>query len=116
MDQVIHRVNHNQKKGRDSRIRVSGRSVVSFIVGLVIISYLIFHSVEGKRGVYVLHDLEDVLEKEQIVLASLQAEKQELEAMRFYLNNPEDYPDYVDEHIRQKLGYIQDGDRIIIAP
>ncbi len=95
---------------------ISGRSVVTFLIGLVIVSYLIFHSVEGKRGVYVLHDLEKVLEKEKIVLASLQAEKQELQVMRFYLNNPEDYPDYIDEHIRQKLGYIQEGDRVIITP
>lgn len=116
MEQVIHRVSHTHKYPSNDRVHISGRSVVTFLIGLVIVSYLIFHSVEGKRGVYVLHDLEKVLEKEQFVLASLQAEKKNLQAMRFYLSNPEDYPDYIDERIRQKLGYIQEGDRVIITP
>ncbi len=116
MDKVIHRVNNRQGHREYPKIKITGRSVASLLFGLAILSYLVFHSIEGKRGVYVLHDLEQALIQEKEILAALKAEKEILEKERFYLAYADNYPDYVDEVIRTKLGYVDKDDKIIIMP
>ena len=77
--------------------------------------YFLFHTVEGKRGVFVLQNLNKEINKSEQQLAKLQEKREKLEFVAVSLRSESIDPDVLDEKIRQNLGYIRHGETVIIT-
>ncbi len=88
-------------------------SVVFFVISLVLISYFVFHAIEGKHGLKARSELKwrvDTLERK---LAELRTVRQELERDVAFVRTDID-PDLLDEQARRLLNLVTPDDIIIM--
>ncbi len=79
-----------------------------------LIAYLMFHSIEGQRGLFVLDHFNQKLETAETQLSTIQQERAALEIEAKGLRSASLDPDLVDLKIREQLGYIQENEYIIL--
>lgn len=91
------------------------RTVLWAAFGLFLMGYFLFHTVEGKRGVFVLQNLNQDIQKSEQQLAKLEEKRKSLEFVAVSLRSDQIDPDILDEKIRQNLGYVRLGESIIIT-
>ena len=86
------------------------------LFGAAAIAYFGYHAVQGDRGLIAWWSLRYELEKAEIDLAQVSAEKQELEH-RVSLLRPESLDrDMLEERARIMLGFVHPDDRIVPMP
>lgn len=90
------------------------KSLAWTLIALVIISYFVFHAVEGKHGLFSLAASKASLEQAQKELTLLQQDKEVLELQIAKLYQLDKFPDLKDELIRKNLGYIKQDEYIIL--
>lgn len=87
---------------------------LTFILTALILSYFIYHTINGERGIIKLLQIEDELNKKQKTLDNLKIEKQILENhVKLLQENSYDI-DYVDELARDYFGLVANGEKIIV--
>lgn len=82
---------------------------------MFLMGYFLFHTVEGKRGVFVLQNLNKDIQKNEQQLVKLEEKRKNLEFVAVSLRSDQIDPDILDEKIRQNLGYVRLGESIIIT-
>lgn len=81
---------------------------------IFLIAYLMFHSIEGQRGLSVLGDFNKKLETAESQLLNKQQQRLALEIEAKGLRSASLDPDLVDLKIREQLGYVQENEYIIL--
>lgn len=97
---------------------MTGRALNAFVscAGALIVSYFIYHTVQGERGWLTMQRLEKEVAVAQENLSQLQKDRQSLEH-RVKLMRPGSLdPDLLDEKSREMLDYSKSGDIVILTP
>lgn len=82
----------------------------------LLIVYLSFHAVRGDRGLMAWGELADVKTERQQMLTNLQHANQQLYRNIQLLSGPVPDPDFLDERVRDVLGFTQSGDVVVLLP
>jgi cell division protein FtsB len=92
------------------------RQAMAPLFGAAAIAYFGYHAVQGDRGLIAWWNLRYEIEKTDIALAEVGAERQVLEH-RVSLLRPESLdPDMLEERARVMLGFVHPDDRIVPLP
>jgi len=94
-------------------MKLSKKSLRPFF-GFLLFAYFVLHLVQGERGYINLQKLE---QKKRVVKAEyerLHVKRQTLEHRVVLLRGPELDRDLLDEQVRDKLGYADAGDAILV--
>ncbi|MDD3028972.1 MAG: septum formation initiator family protein [Alphaproteobacteria bacterium] len=85
-------------------------------VGICIVGYFLYHTVEGERGWVAQLHLQNETRAAQKTLTQLQKERETVER-RVKLMRPDSLDgDLLDEEARKSLNYSKDGDIVILLP
>lgn len=76
--------------------------------------YLVFHALNGNHGLYAYLKEQHKLEMQQIKLAELTEEQEELEQRVMYLSDDSLDLDLLDERARDVLGYSNPKERVVV--
>lgn len=96
---------------RRNNIKLSKTSILNILM-LMTLSYFVFHSIYGNRGVLAYFRLQAELEKSHFTLAQLRAERLEVENRTKLLRPGSLDQDMLDEKVRSVLGLSQDNEKI----
>ncbi|MCP5369978.1 MAG: septum formation initiator family protein [Rickettsiaceae bacterium] len=99
-------------KPRNDKSIFKIKSVLNIVV-LLLICYFIFHSIYGDRGMISYFKLQAQLKNQHQKLASLRAERLEIENSTKLLRDDSMDKDMLDEKIRTVLGMSQPNEKII---
>lgn len=102
MNRFIHKSFHNRS------------SFFWFLVSVLIIGYFIFHSLEGSRGFFVLNAFQKEIVVQTATLDSLKGQRIVLEEKVNRLRSGSLDRDMLDQVVREKLGYVEPGEYIIM--
>jgi cell division protein FtsB len=95
--------------------RRTWQKVVS-IIGVGIVGYFLYHTVEGERGWVTQMHLQNETKTAEETLAKLRQERETLEH-RVHLIRPESLdPDLLDEQARKALNYSKPNEIVILTP
>lgn len=79
-------------------------------------SYLTYHALQGDRGYFAWGALSDQRAEKDKELLALQLANAELLARIDLLSGPTPDPDYLDERVRDVLGFSAAGETVILIP
>jgi cell division protein FtsB len=89
---------------------------VASALGACIVSYFLYHTIQGDRGWLAMLRLRQEVAMAQTDLSQLQKERQELEH-RVALMRPNSLdPDLLDEKSRELLDYSKPGEIVVLTP
>src|SRR5256885_5387171 len=81
------------------------RDVIGPVLGLCVVGYFVYHSIEGERGLTAYVRLTERLTDARAQLEEVQAERQALERRVKLLRTDDLDPDMLDERARTILNY-----------
>jgi cell division protein FtsB len=91
------------------------RQALPPIIGACVFGYFMYHAIQGDRGVLAWLRMSKQLEESQATLATLTAERENIER-RVTLLSPESLdPDLLDERARVMLNVAHPDDRLVIV-
>lgn len=93
--------------------RVMQRATAPFFA-LSLISYLIYHSIQGDRGILAWVQLQQHLERSLCQLKETVREREALEEIVQNLRPESINRDLLDQQVRLQLGYVHPNEKIII--
>ena len=79
-------------------------------------SYLTYHALQGERGYFAWGALSEKRADKDKELLALQSANAELLARIGLLSGPNPDPDYLDERVRDVLGFSAAGETVILFP
>ncbi len=89
---------------------------VASVIGACIVSYFLYHTIQGDRGWLAMLRLQSDVNKSQETLSRLQQEHKELDH-RVKLMRPGSMdPDLLDEKSREMLDYSKPNEIIVLTP
>lgn len=94
----------------------SDRSMLLWILWLLIIGYFTYHLLQGERGVISMLRLEGQISHSDQQLQNLRQEREALEKHVQLLHPNHVDPDMLDEQARRSLGYAGRGEVMILIP
>lgn len=96
-----------------NKTSVNYRVVTINTVLLLLITYFIFHSLSGDRGVFAYFRLKKTLKEQALALEILSEERIKLERIVKNLHPSSLNTDFLDELARQDLGLVGEGERVV---
>ena len=84
------------------------------IISICIVSYFIFHLINGNRGLAELWSLQDQVEQAKVIFIHTQSQKQKLEEKVKHLRRESLNIDLLDEQVRKNLDYLAPDEIVII--
>lgn len=100
--------------GLIDELRQRAKHVVGPFLGIVLVSYFVFHTVHGDRGVLALIQMRERLAEAEIRLDVLVTEEARWERKVKLLHPASIDPDMLDERVRLMLGYAEANDQIVL--
>ena len=97
-------------------IRDRSRQIILPVIGICVIGYFLYHSVQGERGVLSYLRLHLEVKKAQATLASLESERQEFDQRVANLNPKSLDPDMLDEMVRSNLNLLTRDEVVVLLP
>ena len=98
------------------RISKRTRQAILSILGVCLVGYFLYHTIEGDRGWFAMLRLQQQVKAAQGTLSQVQKERQELEH-RTQLMRPESLdPDLLEEKSRELLNYSKPNEIVILTP
>ena len=92
------------------------RQVFLPVMGVCLIAYFAYHTVQGERGLFALHHLNQEVARAEHNLAAL-SERRERLAHRVSLLRPDNLdPDMLEERARAVLHLIREDEVVILVP
>ena len=85
-------------------------------LGVLIIAYFFYHTIQGERGWFAMLRLQRETTVAEGTLERLEAERSELEHRTKLLKNDSMDPDMLDEKSRELLNYSKPNEIVIITP
>lgn len=100
--------------GLIDELRQRAKHVVGPFIGIVLVSYFVFHTVHGDRGVLALIQMRERLAEAESRLNVIQIEEALWERKVKLLHPASIDPDMLDERVRLMLGYAEANDRVVL--
>lgn len=100
--------------GLIDELRQRAKHVVGPFLGIVLVSYFVFHTVHGDRGVLALIKMRERLAEAESRLYALQVEETQWERTVKLLHPDSIDPDMLDERVRIMLGYAEANDQVVL--
>ena len=79
-------------------------------------SYLTYHALQGERGYFAWGELSKQRAEKERELQAIQSANAELLERIALLSGPTPDPDYLDERVREVLGFSAAGETVILIP
>ena len=96
------------------QLRQRLRHIWGPLIGLGIVVYFAYHTIEGDRGVLAYLRLKSQLDDAEIQLAKVTTDRQELEHRVLLLRPDHLDPDMLEERARVMLNMGRDGEKVIM--
>lgn len=100
--------------GLINELRQRAKHVVGPFIGIVLVSYFVFHTVHGDRGVLALIQMRERLAEAESRLYALEIEEARWERKVKLLHPASIDPDMLDERVRLMLGYAEANDQVVL--
>jgi cell division protein FtsB len=100
--------------GLIDELRQRAKHVVGPFIGIVLVSYFVFHTVHGDRGVLALIKMRERLAEAEFRLNALRVEEARWEHKVKLLHPDSIDPDMLDERVRLMLGYAEANDQVVL--
>lgn len=100
--------------GLIDELRQRAKHVVGPFIGIVLVSYFVFHTVHGDRGVLALVQMRERLAEAEIRLHHIETEEARWEHKVKLLHPASIDPDMLDERVRLMLGYAEANDQVVL--
>ena len=97
-------------------IRDRSRQIVLPVIGICVIGYFLYHSVQGDRGVLSYLRLNLEVKKAEATLASLRGEREDFDQRVANLNPKSLDADMLDEMVRANLNLLNQDEVVIFLP
>ena len=92
------------------------RQVFLPVMGVCLIGYFAYHTVQGERGLFALHHLGQEVARAEATLSAVRERRQQM-AHRVSLLRPDNLdPDMLEERARAVLHLIRDDEVVILDP
>ena len=97
-------------------IRWRFNHIVGPLVGILLFTYFVYHSIQGQHGILAWRQLDIHITKAEATFANLQAKQAELEQSVIMLRPATLYLDMVEEQSRRLLNFTHQDDVVVIFP
>lgn len=94
----------------------AARQVVGALIGASVVGYFAYYAIQGDRGLIAFKQLQGELAEAKAVLATVRAERQQIEHRASLLRPDNLDPDMLDERVRLMLNYAHPDDIVIMLP
>jgi len=92
------------------------QQILLTILGLCIVAYFIYHTIEGDRGWFALVRMKHEVAEAKLTLEKLKTEREDLQHSTQLLQSKGMDPDLLDEKSRELLNYSKPNDIVILVP
>ena len=86
------------------------------LLGVLIVGYFLYHTVQGERGWFAMVRLQNEVQTAQSTLGNLSEERLELERRTQLLRSDNMDPDLLDEKSRELLNYSNPDEIVVLTP
>ena len=97
-------------------IRWRFNHVVGPLLGILLFTYFVYHSIQGQHGILAWRQLDIHITKAEVTLANLQAKQAELEQSVIMLRPGSLDLDMIEEQSRRLLNFTHQDDVVVIFP